>query len=146
MKKLATRNPRTQFWVQSTKPELEGKLGSTFALSNGLLGLRGAHEECPPWGRPEFYIAGTFAGGPPSLLGFHDPDHILTHPARITPEALRQVEQSAIWTLPNFPFPIAVRLNVGGVEFAYEHSKVLSNERLLDMEQALLRRCLRQTT
>ncbi len=136
------RDPRRQYWVQSTKPELEGKLGTTFTLANGLLGLRGAHEECPSWGRPEFYVAGTYAGGPASLLGIHDPDHILTHPDRITPEALKSLRPDVIWTLPNLPFPVAVRLRVDGVEFAPETMKVLSNERLLETDQGLLRRCL----
>jgi kojibiose phosphorylase len=136
------RDPRRQYWVQSTKPELEGKLGSTFALANGLLGLRGAHEECPVWGRPEFYVAGTYAGGPASLLGIHDPDHILSHPDRVTPAALAALRPDVIWTLPNLPFPVGVRLAVDGAEFAHERAKVLSNERLLDMDQAILRRCL----
>ncbi len=136
------RDPRRQFWVQSTNPQLEGKLGTTFTLSNGLLGLRGAHEECPGWGRPEFYVAGTYAGGPASLLGIHDPDHILTHPDRITPEALQTLRPDVIWTLPNLPFPVAVRLAVGGVTFAHETAKVLSNERLLETDRALVRRCL----
>ncbi len=136
------RDPRTRFWVQSTKSELEGKLGSTFSLSNGLLGLRGAHEECPPWGRPEFYVAGTYAGGPPELLGFHDPDHILTHPERTTPEALAAVETSAIWTLPNLPFPIAVKLVVGDIPFDHDTSKILTNERMVEVDNAVMRRCL----
>jgi len=136
------RDPRRQYWVQSTKPELEGKLGTTFTLSNGLLGLRGAHEECPGWGRPEFYVAGSYAGGPASLLGIHDADHILTHPDRITPDALRKLQPDVIWTLPNLPFPVAVRLTVDGVEFTHETMKVLSNERLLEIDKALVRRCL----
>jgi len=137
-----TRSARRQYWVQTTKPALEGKLGSTFSLSNGYLGLRGSHEEMPPWGRPEFYIAGTYAGGPPSLLGLHDPDHILTHPDRMTPEVLNSLGDSEISTLPNFPNPAAVRLIVGGVPFSHDTSKVLSNERCLETEQALLRRRL----
>ncbi len=136
------RDPRRHYWVQSTKPELEGKLGTTFTLSNGLLGLRGAHEECPAWGRPEFYVAGTYAGGPASLLGIHDPDHILTHPDRITPEALKTLRPDVIWTLPNLPFPVAVRLAVDGVTFTHETMKVLSNERLLETDRAVVRRCL----
>ncbi len=136
------RDPRREYWVQSTKPELEGKLGSTFALSNGLLGLRGAHEECPSWGRPEFYVAGTYAGGPASLLGIHDPDHILTHPDRMTPEALSEMRPDVIWTLPNLPFPIAVKLSVGAAEFAYDKMKILSNERLIELDKAVVRRCM----
>ncbi len=139
---VCARDPRHQYWVQSVKPQLEGKLGTTFALSNGLLGLRGEHEECPDWGRPEFYVAGTYAGGPAALLGVHDPDHILTHPERMTPEALERLQPDVIWTLPNLPFPVGVRLTVDGCEFSHETMKVLSNERLLDMEQALVRRCL----
>lgn len=137
-----SRDPRTHCWVQSTKRELEGKLGSTFALSNGYLGLRGSHEEMPPRGRPEFYIAGTFTGGPPSLLGFHDPDHILTHPDRMTPEFLGRLSSAAVWTLPNLPNPTGVRLTVGGVEFSHDASKILSNERLLEIDKAILRRRL----
>lgn len=139
---IPTRDPRWQFWVQSTKPELEGKLGSTFALANGVLGLRGAHEEMPAWGRPEFYVTGTYAHGPASLLGFHDPDHILTHPQRITPTFLAGLGDQTISTLPNFPYPLAVRLAVAGVPFDWKTSKVLSCERLVEIDQALLRRRL----
>jgi kojibiose phosphorylase len=142
MQDVTPRDVRRQYWVQSTKPELEGKLGTTFSLANGLLGLRGAHEECPEWGRPEFYVAGTYAAGPASLLGFHDPDHILTHPERITPAALAELRPDTIWTLPNLPFPVAVRLNVGGIAFSHEQSKVLSNERLLQLDEARLCRTL----
>jgi len=136
------RDPRTQFWVQSTNPALEGKLGSTFSLANGCLGLRGAHEEMPSWGRPEFYVSGTYTGGPSSLLGFHDPDHILTHPKRVTPAALAELTPDVITTLPNLPNPTGVRLGVAGVPFSFEACKVLSCERLLDTARALLRRCL----
>jgi len=142
--KLVPRDSRRQYWVQCTKPALEGKLGSTFALSNGYLGLRGCHEEMPAWGRPEFYIAGTYAGGPPSLLGFHDPDHILTHPDRLAAvaEITRGMSEKSISTLPNFPNPIAVRMAAGGVPFDHDKSKVLSNERLLELDGAFLRRRL----
>ena len=136
------RDPRWQHWVQSTRPEQEPRHGTVFALSNGRLGLRGAHEECPSWGRMEFYVAGTYTGGPPSLLGFHDPDHILTHPERLTPQHLNGLGEDAITTLPNLPFPIGVRLSVGGAPFAHETAKVLSNERLLEMRDGLLRRRL----
>jgi kojibiose phosphorylase len=139
---VSSRDPKRQFWVQSTKPELEGKLGSAFALSNGHLGLRGAHEEMPVWGRPEFYIAGTYTGGPPSLLGFHDPDHILTHPARRSDEILKTLGPDSIPTLPNLPNPTALKLTVGGIVFSHERSKILSNERLLEMQDAVLRRRL----
>ena len=71
---IKTRKTEYNYWVQSTKKELEGKLGTTFSLSNGMLGLRGSHEECPEWGRPEFYLAGSYAQGPSDLLGFHDAD------------------------------------------------------------------------
>ena len=145
--KLVPRSARRQYWVQCTKPALEGKLGSTFALSNGYLGLRGSHEEMPAWGRPEFYVAATFAGGPPSLLGLHDPDHILTHPDRLRATAAvadiaQGLSQTSISTLPNLPNPMAVRLTVGGVPFDHDKSKVLSNERLLELDGAFLRRRL----
>ncbi len=136
------RDPGRHIWVQSTRPADEGRLGSLFALANGLLGLRGSPEECPSWGRPGFYVAGAYAGGPPSLLGFHDPDHVLTHPDRITRERLEALDQASIWTLPNLPFPIAVRLAVGGEAFDYDRAKVLSNERLLDMARGVVQRCL----
>lgn len=136
------RDQRSTFWVESTRRELEGKLGTTFSLSNGMLGLRGAHEECPAWGRPEFYVAGTYATGPSDLLGFHDPDHILSHPDRIKQDALELLGDDAIVTLPNLPFPIALNLSVAGDRFTFESHKVLSCERLLDMERAVLRRTL----
>jgi len=139
---IEARDPRRLYWVQSTKRELEGKLGSTFSLSNGMLGIRGAHEECPDWGRPEFYVAGTYTTGPASLLGFHDPDHILTHPDRMTPEALEAATHDSIQTLSNLPFPIAMRISVDGVTFSFDTHKILSAERMLDMDDALLRRTL----
>ena len=135
------RDPRWQFWSQG-KPELESRLGTTFAISNGYLGMRGSPEEMPKWGRPEFYISGTYTGGPPSLLGFHDPDHILTHPKRITGDGLQGLSNESIPTLPNFPHPLAVRLSVGGVPFTEEQSKVLANERVLEIDKGLLRRRL----
>ncbi len=139
---IEPRDPRQRYWVQSTRPELEGKLGTTFSLSNGMLGLRGAHEECPEWGRPEFYVAGTYTTGPASLLGFHDPDHILTHPDRMTPEALEGATHNSIQTLPNLPFPIALRVTVAGTPFAFDTHRILSAERLLELDCALLRRTL----
>jgi len=139
---MQARDPLWRYWVQSTKKELEGKLGTTFALSNGMLGLRGAHEECPPWGRPEFYVAGTYALGPASLLGIHDPDHILSHPQRIRQDALAGLGDEAIVTLPNLPFPVALQVSVGGVPFSFETHKVLSAERVLEMDNAVLRRTL----
>ncbi len=139
---IPTRNPLWRYWVQSTKKELEGKLGTTFLLSNGMLGLRGAHEECPPWGRPEFYVAGTYASGPSGLLGFHDADHILSHPERIRQDALALLGDDAIVTLPNLPFPIALRVSVAGVRFSFETHKVLSAERLLEIDNAVMRRTL----
>jgi len=139
---IEPRDPRQRYWVQSTRPELEGKLGTTFSLSNGMLGLRGAHEECPEWGRPEFYVAGAYTTGPAALLGFHDPDHILTHPDRMTPEALEAARHNSIRTLPNLPFPIALKIAVDGTPFAFDTHKVLSAERLLEFDNALLRRTL----
>ncbi|MDT8390595.1 MAG: glycosyl hydrolase family 65 protein [Lentisphaeria bacterium] len=138
----APRNPRTRYWVQSTKKELEGKLGTTFSLSNGLLGLRGAHEECPDWGRPEFYVADTYAAGPPALLGFHDPDHILTHPDRMAEDHLNGLGDDAIQTLPNLPFPVGVKLSVGDAPFGFDTHKILSAERLLEIDTAVMRRTL----
>ena len=139
---IETRDPTLRYWVQSTKRELEGKLGTTFSLSNGLLGLRGAHEECPDWGRPEFYVAGTYTTGPAALLGFHDPDHILTHPERMTPEALDAATHNSIQTLPNLPFPIALTVTVAGVPFSFDTHRILSAERLLEIDTAVLRRTL----
>ena len=129
---IEARDPRQRYWVQSTKLELEGKLGTTFSLSNGMLGLRGAHEECPAWGRPEFYVAGTYATGPASLLGFHDPDHILTHPERMTPEALAAAADNSIQTLPNLPFPIALKIDVGGTPFTQSVQTLYALDEALD--------------
>lgn len=139
---IEARDPRQRYWVQTTKKELEGKLGSTFSLSNGMLGIRGAHEECPSWGRPEFYVADTYAAGPSSLLGVHDPDHILTHPQRMTPEALASLDDQAIQVLPNLPFPVVLQIEVAGVRFDFETHRILSAERLLEIDQARLRRTL----
>lgn len=139
---VETRDPRFRYWVQGTKHELEGKQGTTFALSNGMLGLRGAHEECPSWGRPEFYVAGTYASGPSALLGFHDADHILSHPDRIKQDSLKLVGDDAIQTLPNLPFPVAMRVSVDGVPFSFDTHKILSAERLLEIDNALMRRTL----
>lgn len=139
---IEARDPRQRYWVQTTKKELEGKLGTTFSLSNGLLGIRGAHEECPTWGRPEFYVAGTYAGGPASLLGVHDPDHILTHPQRMTEDALADVKADTIQVLPNLPFPITLQLKQDGMPFDFDTHRILSAERLLEIDRAQLRRTL----
>ncbi len=139
---IASRGLHERYCVQTTKRELEGKLGTTFALSNGLLGLRGAHEECPAWGRPEFYVAGTYTPAPIALLGVHDPDHILTHPDRLTTAAVAAAEREGVVTLPNLPFPIALRITVGGLVFDFDTHKVLSAERRLEMDNAMLRRTL----
>jgi len=139
---IEPRDPRNRYWVQTSKKELEGKLGSTFSLSNGMLGIRGAHEECPSWGRPEFYVAGTYAAGPASLLGVHDPDHILTHPQRMTPEALAGLDAQAIQVLPNLPYPIALQIEVAGERFDFDTHRILSAERLLEIDQARLHRTL----
>ncbi|MHC4713827.1 MAG: glycosyl hydrolase family 65 protein [Planctomycetota bacterium] len=135
-------DPRAFYSARSTRPELEGRLGSVFALSNGYLGLRGSHEEAPFRGNPGFYIAGTYAGGPIDLLGLHDPDHILVHPDRITAESLAGIGPHDIPTLPNFPFPLAVELFVGEERFSFETSTVLSCERVVEFENALLRRTM----
>lgn len=134
------RNIENTYWVQSTKKELEGKLGTTFSLSNGMLGLRGSHEECPEWGRPEFYMAGTYAYGPSELLGFHDADHILSHPDRIKQDALSLLGDDAIVTLPNLPYPIALKTRVGNEKFSFESHKILSAERLIEIDNAIMRR------
>ncbi len=139
---IEPRNPEQRYWVQSTKKELEGKLGTTFSLSNGMLGIRGCHEECPSWGRPEFYVAGTYAAGPASLLGFHDPDHILTHPDRITESALSELDDLSIQTLPNLPFPVALKIEVADTPFSFDTHKILSAERVLEIDNAILRRTL----
>lgn len=139
---VEARDPRTCYWVQSVRPELEGKLGTAFSLSNGLLGIRGTHEECPAWGRPEFYVAGTYAAGPPDLLGFHDPDHILSHPDRIKEDSLENLADDAIQTLPNLPFPIALNIAVAGRQFAWDTHKILSAERVMEMDNAVMRRTL----
>ena len=139
---LPARDPRYRYWIQSANKQLEGKLGTTFSLSNGTLGIRGAHEECPDWGRPEFYVAGTYAAGPPELLGTHDPDHILTHPDRMTEDALADLGDDAIQTLPNLPFPIGLKIEVAGAPFAFDGDKILSAERLLETDNAIMRRTL----
>lgn len=139
---IKSRNLKYNYWVQSTKKELEGKLGTTFSLSNGMLGLRGAHEECPEWGRPEFYLAGTYAYGPSELLGFHDADHILSHPDRIIEDALSLLGDDEIVTLPNLPFPIALQTRVNGTLFTFDTHKILSAERLVEIDKAVVRRTL----
>lgn len=144
MDALKVRDPKSMYYVQCTRQELEGKFGSTFSVSNGLLGIRGAHPETPSWGRPEFYMAGTYAGGPPTLLGFHDPDHILAHPGRIGTDFTKKIGPEDIWTLPNLPFPLFVALTVNGVRFSFESQdvKVLSCERRLRMSDATQERTL----
>ncbi len=141
---IEPRDPNWRYWVQTTKRELEGKLGSTFSLSNGLLGLRGGHEECPAWGGAAFFVAGTYTGGPVSLLGLHDADHILVHPERLptAPDTRPEPSPEAIQTLPNLPFPIALVTEVDGQAFEFDSHTVLSAERMLDIEHAVLHRTL----
>lgn len=140
--KIEARDPRSIYRVQATRPELEGKLGTSFSLSNGMIGLRGTYAECPEWGRPECYLAGTYTDGPAALLGFHDPDHILAHPDRIQPDARKSLPEHAIQTLPNLPFPLALRTTVANAGFAFDTHKVLSAERRLEIDEATLHRTL----
>ena len=139
---ITARDPKRFWCAQSTNPVLEKKLCTQFSLSNGLLGLRGSHEECSAWSDPGFYMADTYSGGPASLLGLHDPDHILTHPDRISAAHINQAQGMTIWTLPNLPFPLGVNLTVNGEPFSFDTTKILSCERLLDMEEATMRRTL----
>lgn len=126
---------------QCTKPEQEGRNGTLFSLSNGTLGLRAADEEIPGTSGAGLYLAGTYANGPVSLLGVHDPDHILTHPDRITPTGLASLDADAIATLPNLPNPLAVDLTVGAKQVGRSAVRTLSNERALHMNEATVSRC-----
>ena len=54
---ITARDPKRFWCAQSINPVLEKKLCTQFSLSNGLLGLRGSHEECPAWSDGGFYTA-----------------------------------------------------------------------------------------
>lgn len=136
---VTPRDPRTQYWVNTSSPSMEGRFGTVFSLSNGHIAVRGP-EEAPAWGRSEFYVAGIYAGAPKELLGLHDPDHILSDPVRSRDAAI--AEGNCLPTLANLPFPIGVTLAVGREAFSFDKSKILTNERLVDTESATVRRTL----
>jgi kojibiose phosphorylase len=132
------RDAARSFWSQETAGNRE-YLGSVFALSNGYLGLRGSNEEAAADDRPEFYVAGTFAQGPPSLLGIHDEDHILSDPERIKRNF---TESLCVSTLPNLPNPACARLLVDGKPLDWDACKLLSREKQIHTDRALMERAL----
>ena len=134
---LKVRDPRREFRIAATDASTGERWGSVFSLSNGFLGLRGSPEDAGCFGRPGFYVAGTYAAAPKELLGLHDSDHILVHPERL--EAARRLTGQCLWTLPNLPFPIAVRLGVGGEILGPDISRILADERTVEFETAVLR-------
>jgi len=135
-------NEKWNYRSQSLKKEVICKQGSLFSLSNGYIGLRGSFEEIAGWENPEFYIAGSYALGPVELLGLHDPDHILVHPERINRKWLESKQKNIISTLPNMPYPIGVEMRVGEIKFSYENAVILSNERRIEIDKAVLKRTM----
>jgi kojibiose phosphorylase len=133
-------DPRICIRTETLSPVLERRLASQYALSNGCLGLRGTHEELPSWASPGFYLAGSYCPAPRELVPLHSLDHVLAHPERARPE--QQDAYRTLNTLPNLPNPVAVRLQVGGQPVDLETAAVLSCERMLHMEEALLARRL----
>lgn len=137
---LLARDTITEYWHETSSPALEGRLATLYALANGLMGLRGAHEEMPSWGSPGFYLAGTYCAGPQRLTPIHSPDHILTNPERIKPE--HHAEYTEMNTMPNLPNPVAVRLMVGDEVIDLDQVSILACERYMHMQDARISRRL----
>ncbi len=137
---VTPRDARTQVWVETAAPALEGRLATHYALANGFMGLRGTHEEMPGWASPGFYLAGTYSAAPRELIPIHTPDHILTHPERVKPE--HHDEYQTLVTMPNLPNPAAVRLAVGEEWIDLGAVRILACERILHMEEARVTRRL----
>jgi kojibiose phosphorylase len=137
---IAARDLTEQYWTEGASPALEARLASVYALSNGRLGLRGTHEELPPWASPGFYLAGTYCAAPRELVPIHPPDHILAHPERVKPE--HHAEYKDLSTLPNLPNPAAVRLTIGGQPVVLESAAMPACERILHLREARLTRRL----
>ena len=137
---LSGNDPRS-VRVETSSRELEGRLATIFALANGRIGIRGTHEEMPTWASPGFYVAGTYSPGPrEKLVDFHPEYHILAHPLRARPD--RRNRYNELVTMPNFPYPLCVRLSVGGRTVSLDEAVILSCERVLRMDQARLCRRL----
>lgn len=135
-------NTARNYRSQGLKKEPQDKNGSLFSLSNGYLGLRGSYEEIAEWEEAGFYISGTYALGPVELLGLHDSDHILVHPDRLSESRREPNKKNTISTLPNLPNPIGVEMVVGKTKFSYENAVILSNERNIEMDKAILYRTM----
>lgn len=137
---VTPRDARSQVWVETAAPALEGRLATHYALANGFMGLRGTHEEMPGWASPGFYLAGTYSAAPRELIPIHTPDHILTHPERVKSE--HHDEYQTLVTIPNLPNPAAVRLAVGEEWIDLGAVRILACERILHMEEARVTRRL----
>ncbi len=103
-------------------PDLVPQLESTFATSNGYLGLRGAHEEGAP------------AHDPGALLnGFHE-----TWPI-VYPEDAYGLARTG-QTIVNVTDGTVIRLFVEDEPFELASARILRYERSLDMRDGILRR------
>ncbi len=117
----------------------EARWGSQFFLGNGRMGLRGHHEDIADPASAGFYVAGTYTYAPRELVPLHDPDHILVHPKRL--EAYKDGTQDPeLYTLPNLPNPFTVTIKLKGREINPAQENLLTCERALYMDQALLTR------
>lgn len=137
---VTPRDARTQVWVETAAPALEGRLATHYALANGYLGLRGTHEEMPGWASPGFYLAGTYFSTLRQIIPIHSPDHILTHPERVKLE--HHAEYESLTTMPNLPNPVAVRLTIGDEQIDLDAVSILACERILHIEEARVTRRL----
>ncbi len=103
-------------------PRYLGQAETIFALSNGYLGMRGAHEE----GRPVVQ-SGTFVNG------FHE-----TWPIPYGEEAYGFATTGQ--TMLNVTDAKLLKLYVDDEPFAPEHANLLQYERVLDMRRGVLER------
>jgi alpha,alpha-trehalose phosphorylase len=95
---------------------------SVFALSNGHIGLRGNLDEGEPYGLPGTYLAGFWESRalPSAEAGYGDPE-----------------EGQAVVNVTNGKI---LRLLVGDAPFDVRYGTVHSHERVLDMQDGVLRR------
>lgn len=129
-------------WHETVDPRMDDLFGTLYSLGNGHLGLRGVHEEEQPWSRSGFYIGGTYTAAPLMLVPVHPADHILVDAGKVHDVMGGAFRDSELETLPNLPFPLAVRLYRRNVEFSLDMLDRVSCERQLFLEEKLAARRL----
>lgn len=133
---LKIRDHSVKFWHETSVPEMEGLMGTFYSVANGFLGLRGTDEEMPSWATPGFYVSDSFCEAPSTLVPVHSADHILSHPEYVKEKYHESYKGMKVTTLPNLPNPVAVNLWCDDELIKMETVSVVSNERLMHIDEA----------